>query len=64
MKTLVMFVFTAFLIVSFVDCHTTTVAVTPANTPGKIYFYTTFLIIDTVLSFLIYILVGLIILFI
>ncbi|KAF8093957.1 hypothetical protein N665_0373s0014 [Sinapis alba] len=32
MKTLVMFVFTVFFIVSFVDCHTSTAAVTPAYT--------------------------------
>ncbi|CAN6815321.1 unnamed protein product [Brassica oleracea] len=34
MKTLVMFVFTVFFIVFFVDCHTTTATVTTANTPG------------------------------
>ncbi|CAF1701136.1 unnamed protein product [Brassica napus] len=34
MKTLVLFVFTTFFIISFVDCHTTTMATTPASTPG------------------------------
>nr|VDC79010.1 unnamed protein product [Brassica rapa] len=31
MKTLVLFVFTTFFIISFVNCHTTTMATTPAN---------------------------------
>ena len=35
MKTLVLFVFTTFFIISFVDCHTTTMATTPASTPGN-----------------------------
>lgn len=39
MKTLVMFVSTVFFIVFFVDCHTTTTTVTPANTPGKFILY-------------------------
>ncbi|KAL0716476.1 hypothetical protein Bca4012_065798 [Brassica carinata] len=34
MKTLVMFVFTTFFIMSCVDCHTTVAPVSPANTPG------------------------------
>lgn len=35
MKTLVMFVFTTFFVISFVDCYTTAAATIPAEFPGN-----------------------------